>query len=101
MENFINGFINFGFDLLTKIQMPMSVAQIIVILGFFGICAYIGQFKVGLVVSFFTVTYWAYSSNESWILETATGSSYGMLAAITTGMAVAFVGFVGIFQEKS
>jgi hypothetical protein len=100
MENFIAGFINFGFELLQKVQMPMSVAQIIVILGFFGICIYIGQIKVGLVVSFFTVVYWAYSSNESWILEVASGSTYGMLAAITTGMAVAFVGFVGIFQER-
>ena len=101
MENFINGFVLFIMELIAKVQMPMSVAQIIVILGFFGICVYIGQLKVGLVMSFFTVVYWAYSSNESWIIEAATGSSYGMLAAITTGMAVAFVGFVGIFQEKS
>jgi len=100
MENFITGFINFGFELLQKVQMPMSIAQIILIFGFFGICVYIGQIKVGLVVSFFTLVYWAYSSNESWIIEVATGSSYGMLAAITVGMAIAFVGFVGIFQEK-
>ncbi|MGV7221438.1 MAG: hypothetical protein ACQ9MH_07940 [Nitrospinales bacterium] len=100
MENFITGFINFVFELLQKVQMPMSVAQVIVIIGFFGICVYIGQIKVGLVISFFTVVYWAYSSNESWILEVATGSTYGMLGAITAGMAVAFVGFVGIFQER-
>jgi hypothetical protein len=100
MENFIGGFILYVMELFAKIQMPMSVAQIIVILGIFGICVYMGQLKVGLVMSFFTVVYWAYSSNESWILEAATGSSYGMLAAISTGMAVAFVGFVGIFQQR-
>ena len=100
MENFITGFINFALELLQKVQMPMSLAQVILILGFFGICVYIGQIKVGLVMSFFTVVYWAYSSNESWIMEVATGSTYGMLAAITAGMAIAFVGFVGIFQEK-
>ena len=100
MENFITGFINFAFELLQKVQMPMSVAQIIVILGFLGICIYIGQVKVGLVVSFFSMVYWAYSSNESWILEVATGSSYGMFGAIAVGMAVAFIGFVGIFQER-
>ena len=100
MEVFITNFIGFVVEILEKVQMLMSVAQVIVILGFFGICVYIGQLKVGLVVSFFTVTYWAYSSNESWILEVANGSPYGMLAAIATGMAIVFIGFVGIFQER-
>ena len=83
-----------------NVQMPMSFVQILVILGLVGICAYTGHLKIGLVVSFFTITYWAYASNEVWILETASGSFYGMLAAITVGMVVAFIGFVGILQER-
>ena len=83
-----------------NVQMPMSFIQVLLILGLVGVCAYVGQLKIGLVVSFFTITYWAYVSNEVWILETATGSFYGMLAAITMGMVVAFIGFVGILQER-
>ena len=91
--NLVSGF----FD---NVQMPMSLAQIIAILVFLGVCFYAGQVKMGLVVSFFSITYWAYISNQDWILETANGSFYGMLGAISMGMAVAFIGFVGIFQER-
>lgn len=83
-----------------KVQMPMSIAQVLSLIGFFGICYYMGQHKVGMVVSFFAISYWAFASNKVWILEVANGSFYGMLAAITVGMAVAFIGFVGILQER-
>ena len=100
MEAFKVDLTNQTLAFFQNIQMPMSFVQVLVILGLVGICAYIGQLKIGLVVSFFTIAYWAYVSNEVWILETASGSFYGMLAAITVGMVVAFIGFVGILQER-
>lgn len=100
MEAFKADLTNQTLAFFQNAQMPMSPVQILVILGLVGICAYVGQLKIGLVVSFFTITYWAYVSNEVWILETASGSFFGMLAAITVGMAVAFIGFVGILHER-
>jgi len=100
MEALKGEFMNLALGIIENVQMPMSFAQVLVIGVFFGFCLYIGQVKIGMLVSFFTITYWAYVSNKVWILETANGSIYGMLAAITVGMAVAFIGFVGIFQER-
>ena len=100
MEALQANLMNLATGFTQNVQMPMSPVQMLAILATVGVCAYGGQLKVGLVVSFFMITYWAYISNEGWILATANGSIYGMLAAITVGMAVAFIGFVGILQER-
>ena len=100
MEAFNADLMNQALVLVEKVQMPFSITQILTLMAFFGICFYTGQPKLGILVSFFTISYWAFVSNKVWILEVANGSFYGMLAAITVGMAVAFIGFVGILQER-
>ena len=100
MDTLTIEFTNLAFGIIDKIKMPMSIIQVLALFAFIGICAYTGHLKISLVTSFFTVVYWTYASNKVWLFEVTNGSFYGMLAAITIGMAVAFIGFVGILQER-
>lgn len=100
MENLKMEITNLALGFIDKIQMPVSIIQIFALLIFLGVCVYSGHQKIGFIVSFFTISYWVYVSNKVWLFEIANGSFYGMFAAITVGMAIAFIGFVGLFEER-
>ena len=86
-------------ETLQRIQLPVSMTHLLVILGLLGASFYFGHCRYGLVGGFFAVTYWAFTSNQALFVELTSGSFFGMLAAIAVGLAVAFVGFVGLMQE--
>ena len=91
--------LNTVLETLQRIQLPVSMTHLLVILGLLGASFYFGHYKYGLIGAFFAVNYWAFTSNQALFVELTTGSFFGMLAAVVVGLAVAFVGFVGFMQE--
>lgn len=91
--------LNTVLEILQRIQLPISWGNLLLVVGLVGASFYFGHYKYGLIGAFFAVNYWAFTSNQALFVELTTGSFFGMLAAITVGLAIAFVGFVGFMQE--
>lgn len=81
-------------------SLSLPLEQVLLLIGISFLCLINGRHKMGFLLSYFFIYYWAIIMNRSYWLNLFEGSFAGMIFMIAVGLSFAMAGLLGVFQKE-